>query len=188
MISNKAVVACFAILVVSGCSSIAPQYQPNFELVNELKDSEYPLMNTGAFAEADESVNHITIRAGAMISPYEKSYAKYLQKALEEELKQSDLWDQASNITIEGTLIKNELDGSGVSLGLADISASFLVRSNGSEIYNKTHTIHHEWKSSFVGAVAVPRAQKNYPISIQKLLRSFLLDKDLVTALENLAN
>lgn len=173
---------------VWGCSSIAPQYQPDFDLVNELKDMDLSSMTSGNFTESDKSVNHITLRGGVMISPYNRSYAEYLRKALEEDLKQSSLWDPSSNIIISGVLIKNEFDGSGISIGESDMSAQFVVTKDGSEIYSKIHTIHHEWESSFAGAIAVPRARKNYPVSIQKLLRAFFLDKELLASLKRYAS
>jgi hypothetical protein len=184
MTNNNMILVLLAILLFSGCTTIAPQYQPDFELVNELKDMNVPSMKSGEFTEADDSLNSISIRGGAMVSPYGKSYAEYLKKALEEELKQSDLWDPSSKIVISGTLLKNDLDGSGTNIGVSDISAIFVVTKDDSEIYNKTHTIHHQWESSFMGAIAVPKARQNYAISIQKLLRNFFLDKELLIALK----
>jgi len=181
---SKRIFLILSILFVSGCTSFAPPYQPDFELVNKLKSMDIPAMKTGKFTEQNESVNKITIRGGPMVSPHDKSYAKYLEKALEEELKQSELWDKSSNIVISGTLLVNELDGSGISVGESDISANFVVTKNSTRIYDKTHTIHHEWESSFVGAVAIPAAQNNYPVSIQKLLVKFLSDEEFLTSLK----
>jgi hypothetical protein len=45
-----------------------------------------PHMSSGQFSENDESLNKITLRGGVMSSPFNKSYAQYLKKALEEEL------------------------------------------------------------------------------------------------------
>jgi len=181
---SKRLLSLISILIISGCTSFAPPYQPDFELVNKLKSTDLPAMKTGEFTEQNELVNKITIRGGPMVSPYEKSYAKYLEKALEEELKQSELWDKSSNIVISGTLLINELDGSGISVGESDMSANFIVTKNGNKLYDKTHTIHHEWESSFVGAIAIPAAQNNYPISIQKLLVKFLSDEEFLTIIK----
>lgn len=183
MNKGKFILIFIAILSASGCSSIAPQYQSDFNLINDLKDmSIYPL-NSGSFIDG-ESVNSITLRGGAMNSPYNNSYASYLKNALEEDLKQSGHWDPNSKIIISGELLKNEIDASGFSTGESNISAKFIVSRNDNEIYNKIHSIHHEWESSFIGAIAIPNAQNNYPVSIQKLLREFFLDEDLLNALK----
>lgn len=173
----------FVFLIMTGCSSIAPQYQPDFELVNKLKDTKLSPMRSGKFTDGHVSVNEVTLRGGTMHSPFEESYAKYLKKALEEELKQSFLWGPSSKIVISGVLLKNEVDSSGFSVGESDVSARFIVTDNNKEVYNKVHTIHHEWESSFIGAIAIPNAQNNYPVTIQKLLKSFLLDKKFLNTL-----
>jgi hypothetical protein len=180
---RKTLLVLLVILIASGCSTVAPQYQPDFNLVNELKDLDLPGMKSGEFTAANDSVNHISIRGGTMSSPFDNSYAEYLKKALEEELKQSSIWDLSSEIEITATLLKNELDASGLSIGECDLSANFMVNKEGSEIYNKVHSIHHEWESSFIGAIALPKAQQNYLVAIQKLLREFFLDQDLLSTL-----
>ncbi|MDH3979516.1 MAG: hypothetical protein OEU91_03275 [Gammaproteobacteria bacterium] len=159
---------------------MAPQYQPDFELVNTLKDVNLQNMQTGKFVSADPSIDKVTIRGSSLVSPYNNSYSEYLKNALSEELKQSALWDTNANIVISGELLENEMDASGFSIGEADLSARFLVSRDGTEVYNKVHTIHHEWASSFVGAVAIPNAINNYPIAVQKLIGALLLDIDLL--------
>lgn len=180
----KSITLLVIILIVSGCSSIAPNYQSDFKTVNGLKNNNLHSMKSGEFTEKDKTVNDITIRGGEMSSPYDKSFGKYLKKALEEELKQASLWDKSSNFEVSGILLKNELDGSGMNIGTADISAKFVVKKNRKVIYSKTHTIHHEWESAFAGMTAIPRAQNNYVTAIQKLLKAFFLDKELLVTLK----
>ncbi len=179
----KLTIVFIAIILASGCSSVAPQYQSDFSLINDLKEMNIPPLKSGTFLD-HESVNSITLRGGAMTSPFNNSYAEYLKKALEEDLKQSGHWDSHSKIIISGELVKNELDASGFSIGESDITAKFIVSKDNDIIYDKTHSIHHEWESSFVGAIAIPNAQNNYPVSIQKLLRKFFSDGDLLAVLK----
>lgn len=180
----KLTIVFMAIVMASGCSSVAPQYQSDFSSINDLKEMDIQPLKSGSFLDHG-SVNSITLRGGAMTSPYNNSYAEYLKKALEEDLKQSGHWDSGSEIVISGELISNELDASGFSVGESDISAKFVVSKNNDVIYNKIHSVHHEWESSFVGAIAIPNAQKNYPVAVQKLLRKFFLDNDLLAVLKN---
>ena len=58
--------------------------------------------------------------------------------------------------------------------------AKFIVTKENHEIYNKDHSIQHQWDSSFVGAIAIPNAQNNYPIAVQKLIAVFLTDPEFI--------
>lgn len=80
--------------------------------------------------------------------------------------------------------MKNEVNANGFIVGEADISANFILRQNGKTIYEKIHTIHHKWDSSFVAAVAVPNALANYPIAIRKLIDSLMADKEFIKAVK----
>ena len=172
----------FALVLTHGCSTMAPQYQPDFELVNTLKDVDLEKMQVGKFTSASSSIDRVTVRGGSLVSPFNESYSAYLENALSEELKQSELWGSGADIIITGELLQNDLDGSGFSVGEADLSARFEVSKEGGEVYRKVHTIHHEWDSSFIGAVAIPNAINNYPIAVQKLIGEFLLDIELLKA------
>jgi len=169
-------------IFISGCSVVAVQYQPDFQLVNELNDSGIEGVNLGDFSESDESLNKVTLRASPMISPYEGSYGLYLKNALKEQLFQSKLFDQGAPIKISGVLLKNYFNASGVNVGKANLAARFIAMRGDREVYNEIHEISHEWESSFMGSIAIPNAQNNYPVAVQKLIRDFLADPDFITA------
>jgi hypothetical protein len=50
--------------------------------------------------------------------------------------------------------------------------------------YKKVHKAHHEWPSSFAGAIAIPAAQQNYHVVVQKLLASLFADPEFSAALK----
>lgn len=172
-------------IFMTGCVTwTAPTYQLDFDLINEIKDMDVPPMNSGVFSATD-SVNSVSARGVGIESPYGKSYALYLKKALEEHLKQSGRWDSSSKIIISGKLIKNELEGGGFGVGESDLTAQFVVEKKGITVYSKTHSAHHEWESSIGGMEAQLRALKNYTIVFNKLLRKFFLDKELILVLKD---
>lgn len=119
-----------------------------------------------------------------MISPYGGTFADYLKVSLEEHLKSANLFDKDSSLTISAVLLKNEVHVNSFVTGEADISANFIVRQGEKIIYEKIHTIHHEWESSFAGAVAIPNATANYPIAIQKLINSLMSDNDFIKSVK----
>jgi len=173
------------LLALGACSTLAPVYQPDFASVNTLKNNELVTMSVGAVTLAKPELNKVTIRGGTMNSPYGDSYAGYYKFALEEQLKQANLWQKDANTVVACVVERNDLDGSGSSKGTADLSAKFLVTKNGVEVYNKVHSIHHEWPSSFVGAIAIPNAMQGYQNAVQKLMDAFFSDPTLQQAVHS---
>lgn len=76
-------------------------------------------------------------------------------------------------------MLKNSLD-TGIATGTADLSANFNIFIDNKKVFNKVYEIHHEWGSSFVAATAIPTTIENYPIAMQKLIDSFLFDKEVI--------
>lgn len=166
---------------IFACSTLdIGQYQPDFNTVNNLKDIDSKSMAVGDFSEADPKLNKVSLRGTPMTSQHDGSYGKYLKYSLEEQLAQADILSDKSNFIISGTLLENDVSAAGVSTGSAKLAAQFVISESGKEIYNQEHEIYHEWESSFVGAIAIPRAQENYPIAVKKLINDFLSDEDVI--------
>jgi hypothetical protein len=170
------------IFTMSGCSIKGHKFTPDFNSINELKDADLKPMNVQNKASGNDEA--IGLRAAKMVSPYGGSFSKYLELSLEEELKQAALYNNESNIKISATLLKNDVSIASFSIGEADLSANFIVTKQDKKIYEKVHSIHHEWDSSFVGQIAIENALNNYPIAMQKLIDNFLLDEELKQVLK----
>lgn len=169
--------------VLSACTTTAPPFQPDFSSTNQLKAEDINKLSVGEFTAAEEKVEKISIRGGKMKSPY-GSYTSYLETALTESLRQADLWDGVSNFRVSGVLEKNDFDASGISIGEADMSVRFVVTKGEDEVYNKVHTVHHEWESSFMGAIAIPNALQNYSVVVQKVLAKLFEDEEFIQAVK----
>lgn len=168
---------------LSACTTTAPPFQPDFSNTNQLKAQGIDKLSVGEFKAADENVEKITIRGGTMKSPY-GSYTSYLETGLTESLKQANLWSGVSNYRVSGVLEQNDFDASGISIGEADMSVRFVVTKDEDEVYNKVHTVHHEWESSFMGAVAIPNALQNYSVVVQKVLAKLFEDQEFIQAVK----
>lgn len=166
--------------LVVGCSINAPQYAPDFDSINGLKEANVSKLGTGEFKEFDPSLNKISLRGSSLNSPYGGSYSNYLKNAVEEQLKHASRWDEASQLRIEAVLLANSVDASGFSIGEADLSAEFILSDSGKKLYQKIHSIHHQWPSSFVGAIAIPNATNNYTVAVQKLVSSLFSDPEFL--------
>ncbi len=169
--------------VLAGCSTTAPVYQTDFGSVNTMKNHDLEKMRVSNVSMARPVLEKISIRGGSMKSPY-GNYAGYFKHALEEQLKQAEVFDTGAPVEISCVVTRNDLDGSGSSKGTADLAGSFTVKKNGQAIYDKSIAIHHEWPSSFVGAVAIPNALQGYGAAVQKLVDAFYSDKEFIDAVK----
>lgn len=181
---SKILLSILMVGFISACSINTIQYQPDFNLVNDMKDSEMQKMSVGEISSQNPKVNKVSIRGSSMVSTFNNSYAEYLEVALREQLQQAGLYNASSTISIGGELLTNQISEAGFSIGTADLSARFKVLSSGEVIFDKVVTITHEWESSFVGAIAIPNAQNNYPIAVQKLISKLMSDRDFISSVQ----
>jgi hypothetical protein len=174
-----------ALSALAGCATNAPKYNSDFDNVGKLRSADLAPARIGAITKdekAKEDVDHVTLRGGALQSPY-GSYTAYLREALQEEFEDARLLDANSQIEVAGVLLKNTVD-TGVSTGSAEVSARLNVKRAGTVVYEDTKSAHIEWDSNFVGAIAIPRANENYPKALQKLLGEFYADPKFLAALK----
>lgn len=174
--------AIFSLLQLAGCSIVAPKYSASMENIQNLKNAGSYAAKVGKFN--DQNANQsISLRGSMLVSPY-GSYGAYLSEAITQELTLAGKLKPESTIEISGELIKNNLTTSLVSKGYGDIEARFIVSKNGAIRYDQIKVIHYEWESSFVGAIAIPRAQAEYPKLIQQLLSNLYADQAFLDALK----
>ena len=173
-------------IITSGCSIVAPQYSASMENVQMLKDAGNVSAKVGKFDSIPDpaNANPISLRAPHMNSPYENSYAAYLAEAIKQELSLAGKLKPDTDIEISGALLKNNINISSFSIGKGDIQARFIVKKGEAVRYDQIKTIHNEWESSFIGNIAIPRAQQQYPNLVQKLLATLYADHDFVEALK----
>lgn len=174
-------------VLVVGCTTTAPTYQASFENVQKLKSSGTTPVKVGTFAvdsNNKDKVENLTIRGGSFLSPYDGSYVSYLRAALHQEFYDAGRLSDTSNVVITGVLLNNEIDASGISVGTAAISAQFTVSKDNQVRFDKAMSATHQWESAFTAANAVPKAQQNYPVVIQKLLSSLYEDAEFQKAIK----
>ena len=170
-------------VLATGCTIAGPRYTTNFAAVETLKSANLTPSKVGTIAAQDKKIEALSIRGSTYKSPY-GTFTEYLRTALRDDLDHANLLDDKSGTEIEGTLIRNELNGAGFSTGYAELEAKLAVRRDGSVVYERTKIGREEWPSSFIGGVAIPRAAQNYPLAIRKLLGEFYADPEFVAALK----
>lgn len=174
------------VVLAAGCSMTAPQYSASLSNVQTLKDSGSNTAKVGHFDSSGDSgnANPISLRGSSLDSPYEKSYAKYLEEALTQELSLAGKLAPDARVEISGVLQKNDISIPAVGDGYGDLQARFIVKKGSATTYDKVKSIHDTWESSFVGAVAIPRAQEQYPKLVQKLLAELYADPEFLNAIK----
>lgn len=175
-----------AIACLTGCAMNAPRYTASIENVQKIKDADVQPMKVGTFdsTPGKENANPISIRGSSLASPYDSSYAKYLAEALKQDLELAGKLAADAKIEISGALQKNDINIGAASSGSGDIEARFVIKRAGEVKYDQVKSIHDTWDSSFVGAVAIPRAQARYPTMVQKLLGELYSDPAFAAALK----
>jgi len=179
-------IALAAAALSTGCSMVAPRYSASLENVQKLKDAGMQPTKVGAFESTPGKANpkSLTVRASSMSSPYDGSYSNYLAEALKQELSLAGKLSADADLEVKGALQKNDISAGGFSTNSGDIEARFIVTRGGTVRYDQVKSIHDEWASSFVGAVAIPRAQERYPVIVQKLLAALYADPAFLQALK----
>jgi hypothetical protein len=175
-----------AMLISTGCSMMAPQYTASLDNVQTLKDIGNYTAKVGGFTSttSPENANPIKIRGSSLASPYQESYANYLNEAIKQELQLAQKLSPDSTIEISGILLKNDINTSDFSIGFVTIEARFIVKKSGKPMYEQVKSVRHEFPSSFAGAVAIPRAVQEYEFAVRKLLALLYVDPIFSAALK----
>lgn len=180
---NKVVVAAL-ILLITGCATMAPRYNTDFNNISQVRREKLNPVRVGSVTKdyaALVDVDSLTIRGSNYLSPY-GSYTSYLTEALKQELDDARLLNPTSQLEVSAILLRNQLDA-GISTGVAEIESRFVVRNAGMVKYDKVKVAQHTWESSFFGYVAVQKAQLNYPIVVQKLIGQLFSDPEFISVL-----
>jgi hypothetical protein len=173
------------VALLEGCALQAPRYQPSLDNVETLKRSGAAAVVLGQFTVSAgmQGATSISLRGNPMSSPVGGDYAAYLADALRQELLLAGKLDPNSPTEISGTLMKNDIAAGGISTNSGEIEARFVVRRGGATRYDAVKRAGASWESSFVGGIAVPKAQQQYPLIVQQLLGGLLADPAFLAAL-----
>lgn len=177
-------VGVLALVLMTGCASKAPPYQPSIENVAVLKRAGSTPVAVGAFTvQADmKGAASIQLR-GSTMEPVAGDYARYLAEALRIDLELARRLDPKASIEVSGVLLKNEIAAGGIVTNSGEIEAQFIVRREGRQVYDKVKRGALQWESSFAGAVAIPKAAQQYPLLVQSLLGQLSADAEFQSAI-----
>lgn len=111
------------------------------------------------------------------------SFADYLGDAVKQEFDLSKRLDTNAPIEVSGVLLGTDID-TGMSTASGYAEAQFVVTQAGQVRFSKVKKGSFSWESSFVGAIAIPKAQQSYPVIVQQLLSTLYSDAEFLDALK----
>ncbi|MBL8320088.1 MAG: hypothetical protein JNJ42_16885 [Burkholderiaceae bacterium] len=172
--------ATLALLVpLFGCTTVLPPPTASGQSAQSLRAANLAPASVGTFKLApgrpplmDTELSG-GLRGGNVSAP-SGSYSQHLKETLRAELHSAGLLDPQSKLVIEGQLTDSKVDAA-IGTGTARLAARFQVVRDGKPSFDKELVAEDSWDSSFVGAVAIPRAIERYG-AIYKMLVSKLLD------------
>jgi hypothetical protein len=183
--AGGALVAAAALL--SGCATVKlGEPAPRLETLQLIREAGIGALAVGDFRPAatlkpaaDKSVS---ARGSTVGSPVGDSFAAYLRESLMAQLRAAGSFDAAAAVSIGGELTRSELHESLTGTSTAAVAARFVVRRGDAIRYEREHTVSAQWQSSFIGAVAIPRAFDEYGDLYRKLVEQLLHDPEFAAA------
>ncbi|WP_244131959.1 hypothetical protein [Burkholderia plantarii] len=174
-----------AAALLSACSMLAPPYAPAVDNIQSLKNVAHANAKVGTFESRPDVRNPypVPLRADAMRSPVGNSFGDYLADAMTRELQLAGKLAAQSDVEIKATLLENDIDV-GMATGAARLSARFVVLRAGEVRFDKVKSAHTQWDSTFMGAIAIPKAREEYPLAVQKLLGELYADPSFLEAIQ----
>ena len=179
-------IAVGATLALGACGSfVVPDYSADYGAVDGLKRQGLQRASVGPGAPEDRTakVNQITLR-GSQLTAGERSFAAYVARALATDLREAGLLDTGSTRRIDVTLLRNDVDISGLSVGTSDIEIELTVTEAGRTLLKKNYQAQTRFDSHFVGNVAIPRGQIEYPNLVRALLATIYRDPAFIQSLK----
>lgn len=177
-----------AALAMAACvTAPPPRYQPGIDNTQALLRNGHASIAVGRFDAAQGVENQsLSVRGSSLTGGSDGTFAAYLREALITELKTAGQYSGQAGTSVSGTLTDNRIDAA-IKTGSADVAAHFVVTRSGAKVYDKTLAAHQTWDSSFMGAVAIPAAMRNYSAAVQKLLGMLFNDPDFAKAVGQVA-
>ena len=162
-----------------GCVSVRmPPPTASATTVEHLRASNLVLSTVGEFTLApgrnpdmDRTVGGLR---GSSLQASSGSFSQQLKDVIIAELKAAGLYDEKSQVQIEGQLTDSQVDAA-IGTGTARLAAHFTVDRASKRVFDKEISVDDQWESSFVGAIALPAAINHYT-SLYKALAAKLFD------------
>lgn len=168
-------------VALAGCSATAAPPSASPRAVRAASAPQIPPLAIGAFRLGPGlppgSDRAVGLRAFRLLPPNKTSFAAYLGETLAEQLRLAGKLDSSARFTISADLIENSANPK-VGQAKGALAATFRVTENGAVRMEKTLRVEANWNSSFIGAVAIDAAEREYVALYSQLVETLLEDPD----------
>ncbi|MDR7270726.1 hypothetical protein J2X20_003384 [Pelomonas saccharophila] len=185
LVRRLALVAVLA--AMAGCASVKmPESAPSAANAERLRAAKLAPAQLGSFKLADGKPasmdTSLSGLRGSSLSPTHGSFSTQLRDEIAAELAAAGLLDPKSKVVIEGQLTDSMVDAA-IGTGKGRLAARIQVQRDGKTAFDKEVVAEATWESSFVGAVAIPRAMNQYTALYKTLVGKLFDDADFKRAL-----
>jgi hypothetical protein len=130
-----------------------------------------------------QKARSINVRGSTLSAPGNGDYAEYLRQTLMSQLTAAGKLSGNGAVTIGATLTEAEVNEN-MSTGSAALGARFVVSKNGTNVFDKNIRVSGNFKSNFIGAIAIPETFLQFNALFPKLIDQLTLDPDFIKAIQ----
>ncbi len=172
-------------LVTAGCASFkAPAYSPDYQVLDRLKNKSLVNVSVAPVEPQDPKakVNQVDLRAMSL-STEQGTFSAYLEHSMIQDLTELGIYRPNSNVQIKATLIENDMDLSSFSKGYGKMVVDLEIQKSSVVTFSRRYIGETEFESSLAGAIAIPKAQSEYPYLVRELLKQIYSDPEFIKEL-----
>lgn len=170
-------------LALAGCiSTNIDEVPPSFETLRILRQQDVPPMALGAFTQDKRVIaNSVNIR-GSTIHPEKGSnFAQFLGLVFATELRAAGKLEPDAPLVLGAELTESRASEN-LSRGKAALGATVRLTRAGKLVFEKPYRVESEWKSDFIGAIAIPEAFRQFNALYAQMVRQVISDPEFVAA------
>jgi len=184
VLRRRGLVLAAAALATSGCINTAvDEISPSFETLQILRKAEIQPVALGNFSTAKGlDARSINIRGSIMHPRKGSTFAAFLGESFATELRAAGKLDPQAPTVLSGELTESKA-GENMSTGKGVLGATLFLTRDGRTVFSKPYRVESQWKSDFIGALAIPDAFMNYNSLYALLVRQALSDPEMIAAM-----
>lgn len=169
------------LLALTGCSVQMAPPPASFAAVRQLGSSRIAPLALGAFTAPAGLDRPIAVRAAVIKPPGGEGFAAFLAETLGEQLRVAGKLDRASPNILSAEITESRII-EGVSTGAARLAARFTLKNGQVLRYDRIIAVDTSWTSSFIGAIAIDTAERNYSGLYGQLVEKLIADPEFQRA------
>lgn len=169
-------------LLLGACTSQIDELSPSLKTVQILRERAIPSIALGEFTPGSkDTARNVSFRVSTLRPPKGQNFADFLRETFKAELTSAGKLDPSSAVRLEGVLTNSTLREN-LFRGEAHLGITVTLRRSDKVVFTKAYQVQNQWRSDFIGALAIPEAFRQYNALYALLVREVLSDPEFATA------